>query len=115
MHGIDNRAPALQLLRRVHPGGARQAAALRGNVARLRDDQAGFGALFVIGDVRRQGHAFGRDAKARHRAHQHAVGDFEVAQPAGGEQMGIAGHAVFLGFQNVTSQKTPGFIPRSGD
>ena len=94
MHGIGHALPAGDLVGAVDAGRTRIADALRRHLRRLADDQAGAGALRVIGGVERPGHVARPGAIARHRRHHHAVGQRERAEMKRGKEVDI-GHGVF--------------------
>ena len=83
MHRVGDRRPARDLLGGMNARGADIADALRAHLAGLGDDQAGGGALGVIGGGQRvRDIAFDR-AAARHRRHHQAVAQREIAQTEG--------------------------------
>ena len=90
VHGVGDQAPARDLLVGVQARRARVALADRGGLRALGDDQPGAGALGVVLGVQRGRDAAGAGAVARHRRHHEAVGELELAEAVGGEQ--VRGH-----------------------
>jgi hypothetical protein len=81
MHGRGDALPARHLFGRMDAGRADVTDALRADLGRLGDDQAGARALRVIGDRQWVRHVAGNRAAARHRGHDDAVGELELAEP----------------------------------
>ena len=90
VHGVGDQAPAGDLRVGVQARGARVALADRRGLGALGDDQAGAGALGVVLGVERGRRAALAGAVARHRRHHEAVGELELTQPVGREQ--VRGH-----------------------
>ena len=86
MHGVGDRAPPPDLLGRVNARGADIANPLRAHLRRLGHDQAGGGALRVIGGGKRIGHVPFKRAAARHGRHHQPVAQIEIAQAIGRKQ-----------------------------
>ena len=88
VHRVRHQPPAGHL--RVAPDARREgvALALLGDVGGFGDDQAGGGALRVVGGVQRSRHIALADAAARERRHDDAVRQGQRAHAGGLEQFG---------------------------
>ena len=97
MHRLRNRLPASDLLRAMNTRRLGIALPVGRDLGRLRDDQAGAGALAVITRHQGVGHVARGSAAACQRRHQDAIGYRQGAEHGGGEQDGCgivvgAGH-----------------------
>ncbi|CPJ02967.1 Uncharacterised protein [Bordetella pertussis] len=93
VHRVRHAPPAGQLFGRVQPRHVRVALALVGNGGGFGDDQAGAGALHVVGGRQGRRHGIGRTV-ARQRRHHDAVGE---PQLAGVQRLEQRGHGLPLG------------------
>ncbi|MOA14516.1 hypothetical protein D3C78_1346220 [compost metagenome] len=78
VHGVGDPLPAFELLRPVQAGHIGIALALLADRRGFADQQAGAGALGIVGGHQGRGNGIG-SAVARQRGHRHAVGQVQLA------------------------------------
>jgi hypothetical protein len=93
VHGARHGLPARDLLGRVQAGHVGVALALVADGGGFGDQQAGAGALGVVGRHQRGGHGV-RRAVARERGHDDAVGELQVAGGGGVKEGGHVNNGV---------------------
>jgi hypothetical protein len=90
-HCLGRELPAFDLLLRPDARGADVALTLGGDVGCLGDDEAGRGALGVVGRLQLARYAIVIGTRARQRRHDDAVGEGVGAEPNRVEEIGLGG------------------------